>query len=59
MTGLPQLMDAKAVAAELGVTRAAAIVVMRKLPKVQFPDLRKVYVRRDDVEAYVSRSTRS
>jgi len=46
---LPQLLDAKALQAELGVTRAAAEAIMRRLPVVQFDGLRKVYVRRADV----------
>jgi hypothetical protein len=46
---LPSLLDARHLAAELGVTRAAAEAVMRRLPVVQFEGLRKVYVRRDDV----------
>jgi len=54
---LPQLLDAKRLAAELGVTRAAAEAIMRQLPIVQVPDLRKVYVRRLDVEELLERCT--
>jgi hypothetical protein len=54
---LPQLVDAKHIAAELGVTRAAAEKIMQSLPIVQLPDLRKVYVRRSDVEALLKRCT--
>jgi predicted DNA-binding protein (UPF0278 family) len=54
---LPQLLDAKHLAAELGITRAAAEAIMRRLPAVQFPDLRKVYVRRTDVVALLEAST--
>ena len=39
--------------AELGVTRAAAESIMRQLPVVQFDELRKVYVKRDDVAALI------
>jgi hypothetical protein len=46
---LPELLDAKALMAELGVTRAAAEAVMRRLDVVQVPGLRKVYVKRADV----------
>ena len=46
---LPGLLDCKALQAELGVTRAAAERIMRQLPLVEPPGLRKVYVRRDDV----------
>jgi hypothetical protein len=54
---LPQLLDAKALQAELGVTRAAAEAIMRRLPVVQVEGLRKVYVRRDDVARYLEAHT--
>ena len=54
---LPELLDAKALQAELGVTRAAAEAIMRRLPTVQFEDLRKTYVRRSDVARYVEACT--
>ena len=54
---LPELLDAKALGAELGVTRAAAEAIMRRLPVVQIEGLRKVYVRRSDVVAYVEART--
>jgi hypothetical protein len=54
---LPELLDAKGLQAELGVTRAAAEAVMRRLPAVQIEELRKVYVRRSDVAAYIEART--
>lgn len=59
MTGgpLPQLLDAKALQAELGITRAAAEKIMLKLPIVTFEDLRKVYVRRSDVLELIEKRT--
>jgi hypothetical protein len=54
---LPELLDAKHLAAELGVTRAAAEAIIRQLPIVQVPGLRKVYVRRPDVEQLLERCT--
>ena len=54
---LPELLDAKALQAELGVTRAAAEAIMRRLPIVQIEGLRKVYVRRSDVAAYLEART--
>jgi hypothetical protein len=54
---LPELLDAKALMAELGVTRAAAEAVMRQLPVVQFEGLRKVYVRRGDVRRLLEERT--
>ena len=54
---LPQLLDAKNLAAELGVTRAAAEAIMRRLPVVSIEGLRKVYVRRSDVASYLDART--
>jgi hypothetical protein len=54
---LPELLDAKRLQAELGVTRAAAEAIMRQLPVVQFDGLRKVYVRRPDVARLIDERT--
>ena len=54
---LPELLDAKALRAELGVTRAAAEALMRRLPIVEIEGLRKVYVRREDVRRYLDART--
>jgi hypothetical protein len=50
---LPELLDAKKLQAELGITRAAAEAIMRHLPVVQIERLRKTYVRREDVSRYL------
>jgi hypothetical protein len=52
---VPELLDAKALRAELGVTRAAAEAIMRRLSSSG--GLRKVYVRRDDVRRYLDSRT--
>lgn len=54
---LPELLDAKALGTELGVTRAASEAIMRLLPVVIIEDLRKTYVRRDDVRRYLDSRT--
>ena len=54
---LPELLDAKALQAELGVTRAAAEAIMRRLPIVSIEGLRKSYVRRSDVAEYLEART--
>jgi hypothetical protein len=54
---LPELLDAKALQAELGVTRASAEAVMRQLPIVKVEDLRKTFVKRSDVAAYIAART--
>ena len=51
------LLDCKAVQAELGVTRAVAEKVMRQLPVVLFPSIRKTYVKRPDLAAYLEQYT--
>ena len=54
---LPELLDAKRLQAELGITCAAAEAIMRLLPVVQVEGLRKTYVRRSDVAAYLEAHT--
>jgi hypothetical protein len=54
---LPQLLDAKGLRVELGVTRAAVTKIIEQLPVVQLPGLRKVYVRRPDVERLLAEHT--
>ena len=46
---LPKLLDVKALRAELGISRAAAEAIMRAVPTVTIPGLRKTYCRRSDV----------
>ena len=55
--GLPELLDAKRLQAELGVTRAVAEKLMRQLPVVQFAGIRKVFVRRSDIERLIVERT--
>ena len=55
---LPRLIDQRGIADELGVTRAAAETIMRQIPKVHVPGLRKVYVKRDDVVRIIEEGTR-
>jgi hypothetical protein len=54
---LPELLDVKALRAELGVTRAAAEAIMRRIPVVQIEGLRKSYVKRSDVARYIDSRT--
>jgi hypothetical protein len=56
---LPRLLDCKALRNELGVSEAAALAIMRQVPKVEVDGLRKLYVRADDVAVYLKRRTRS
>lgn len=54
---LPRLLDCKGIQAELDVKRAAAEAIMRQLPQVVVPGLRKTYVKRADVLRLVDAST--
>jgi hypothetical protein len=54
---LPKLIDGAGLQRELGVKRAAAEAIMRQLPKVQIPGVKKVYVRRVDVDNLLQRNT--
>jgi hypothetical protein len=54
---LPELVDAKGLQVELGVKRAAAEAIMRRLPTVHIENLRKTFVRRSDVVAYLEART--
>jgi hypothetical protein len=54
---LPALVDAKQLQRELGVTRSASEAIMRQVPTVQIPGLRKVFVRRSDVARLLEAST--
>jgi hypothetical protein len=54
---IPELLDVKRVVAETGMSRAAADKVMRALPIVRLPGLRKVYVRRSDLAEYIEAHT--
>lgn len=57
MTEKGRLMDCATIAREYGVSRSVAEAMMRQLPKVQLPDVRKVYVRRTDVEKLIDQNT--
>lgn len=54
---LPELLDCKALRGELGVSRAAAEAIMRRLPVVQVEGLRKTFVWREDVRRYLESRT--
>ena len=54
---LPELVDCRRLMAETGLTRAAAERLMRNVPTVQIEGLRKTYVRRSDVVAYLETRT--
>lgn len=55
---LPRLLDCKHLREELGITRAAAEAIMRQLPVIEPPGLRKIYVRRGDVLRFLEDNLR-
>jgi hypothetical protein len=54
---LPELLDCRRLMRETGLSRAGAEALMRKVPTVEIEGLRKVYVRRQDVAAYLDART--
>jgi hypothetical protein len=54
-----KLMDAGTIMRELGIARNAADVLMRQLPKVTIPGIRKNFVRRADVADLLERNTKA
>lgn len=52
-----ELLDLAAIVSEYHVTRATAEKFMYQLPKVRPDGVRKVFVRRADLDAYLERST--
>jgi hypothetical protein len=54
---LPELVDCKRLMRETGLTRAGAEALMRRVPIVSIEGLRKTYVRRADVTAYLEART--
>jgi hypothetical protein len=54
---LPELLDAKHLAAELGITRAAVEAIMARLPVVSTEGLRKICVRSQDMRRYLDERT--
>jgi hypothetical protein len=54
---LPELLDCRGLRAELGVSRAAAEKIMRLVPVVVIPGLRKSYCRREDVRRLLEERT--
>jgi hypothetical protein len=54
---LPELLDCRRLMRETGLSRAGAEALMRKVSTVEIEGLRKVYVRRADVAAYLAART--
>jgi hypothetical protein len=54
---LDELLDVKGLRAELGVSRAAAEAIMRRVPIVDVQGIRKTFVRREDVRRYLESRT--
>ena len=56
-TALPELMDARKIATELGIPVGAAYSIMEKLPKIRPDALKKVYVTRASLVECLAKST--
>ncbi len=57
MSALPQLVDRKQLAQELGCTRAVTDAIFRQVPTIHIGGLRKPLARRADVLELLERST--
>lgn len=53
---LPELIDTRTIAEELGVNRGVAEALMRRLPKQEIPGCRRLFVRRTDVERLLAQN---
>ena len=51
-----RLLDAAGIVREYGVTRASAEALMRRVPKVAVPGIRKVWVHRDAIDRLLAES---
>ena len=58
-TEATKLLDCARITREYGVSRRAAERMMERLPKVCPEGLRKTYVRREDLDAYLERVTKA
>lgn len=56
---LQGLYDCARLTRDLGISRAAADKIMRKLPKQHVPGLKKVYVRGHDVQRLLDANVRA
>lgn len=56
---LTALIDCAGIVREMNVKRGSAERMMRDLPKVQVPGLKKVWVRRADVQALIDKHTKA
>ena len=54
---LPALLDCRGIMLELGVKRATAEAIMRAVPTLEIPGLRKSFARRVDVLALLDACT--
>ena len=54
---LPELLDRKRLACEIGVGRATVDAIFRALPVISLPGHRKVFVRRKDVYELLEANT--
>lgn len=58
-SALPKLIDNAGLQRELGIKRAAADAIMQRVPKVTIPGVKKVYVKRTDVEQLLDDNTQN
>ena len=50
---LPELLDTKGLCDELGIKRTIAERIIEQIPKQEIPGVRRLLVRRSDVQAFL------
>lgn len=55
---LPELIDVKGIQEELNVKRTVAERIIEQIPKQQIPGVRRLLVRRSDVQAFLDQHLR-
>lgn len=53
---LPELIDARGIQTEMGVKRTVAERIIEQIPKQHIPGVRRLLVRRSDVQAFLDRN---
>lgn len=53
---LPELIDVRGIQEEMGVKRTVAERIIEHIPKQQIPGVRRLLVRRSDVQAFLDQN---
>ena len=56
---LPELIDVRGIQEEMGVKRTVAERIIEQIPKQQIPGVRRLLVRRSDVQKFLDENVKS